>query len=109
MRSILLICAVWLMITAVGCRRSGQQSTNNGAGTTPVSNGLAEDRTRARSLLDKGEGVVSQRSGRRSMLAFMKRSIGSGPRGAHFGWHWASRLMGKVKNRKRSTKSQLRL
>jgi Flp pilus assembly protein TadD len=55
MRSILLICAVWLMILAIGCKRSGQQSTNNSAGTPEVSNGLAGDRSRARSLLDKGK------------------------------------------------------
>jgi Flp pilus assembly protein TadD len=55
MRSILLICAVWLMILAVGCKRSGQQSTNNSAGTPEVSNGLAEDRSKARSLLEKGK------------------------------------------------------
>ena len=55
MRSILLICAVWLMVLAIGCKRSGQQSTNNSAGTPEVSNGLAGDRARARSLLDKGK------------------------------------------------------
>ena len=55
MRSILLICAVWLMIMAVGCKRSGQQSTNNSAGSPPVSNGLAGDQTRARTLLDQGK------------------------------------------------------
>jgi len=54
MRSILLICAVWLMILAIGCKRSGQQSTNNSAGPPEVSNGLAGDRSRARSLVDKG-------------------------------------------------------
>jgi len=55
MRSILLICAVWLMILAIGCKRSGQQSTNNSAGTPEVSNSLAGDRARARSLLDQGK------------------------------------------------------
>jgi Flp pilus assembly protein TadD len=55
MRSILLICAVWLMILAIGCKRSGQQSTNNSAGTPEVSNVSAGDRARARSLLDKGK------------------------------------------------------
>ncbi|HEX3251343.1 MAG TPA: tetratricopeptide repeat protein [Pyrinomonadaceae bacterium] len=55
MRSILLICAVWLMILAIGCKRSGQQNTNNSAGTPEVSNGLAVDPVRARSLLDKGK------------------------------------------------------
>jgi Flp pilus assembly protein TadD len=55
MRSILLICAVWLMILAIGCKRSGQLSTNNSAGTPEVSNGLAGDRSKAQSLLDKGK------------------------------------------------------
>ena len=55
MRSILLICAVWLMILAIGCKRSGQQSTNNSAGAPEVSNGLASDPAKARSLLDQGK------------------------------------------------------
>lgn len=55
MRSILLICAVWLTILAIGCKRSGQQSTNNSAGTPEVSNGLAADRSKARGLLDRGK------------------------------------------------------
>src|SRR5678815_3990828 len=55
MRSILLICAVWLMILSLGCKRSGQQSTNNSSGTPEVSNGLAGDRTKARTLLDQGK------------------------------------------------------
>jgi tetratricopeptide (TPR) repeat protein len=55
MRSILLICAVWLMILSIGCKRSGQQSTNNSAGPPQVSNNLAGDRAQARTLLDKGK------------------------------------------------------
>ena len=43
------------MISAIGCKRSGQQSTNNSAGTPEVSNGSAGDRARARSLLEKGK------------------------------------------------------
>lgn len=72
MRSILLICAVWLMIWAVGCKRSGQQSTNNSAETRPVSNGLAEDRTRARSLLDKGKELYLNDQDAEAVLAFME-------------------------------------
>src|SRR5215216_6355626 len=72
MRLILLICAVWLMISAVGCRRSGQQSTNNSAGTPPVSNGLAEDRTRARGLLDKGKELYQRDQDAEAVLAFME-------------------------------------
>src|SRR5215208_6496054 len=55
MRSILLICAVWLLVFASGCKRSGQQSTNNSAGTAEVSNHSAGDRTRAREQLEKGK------------------------------------------------------
>lgn len=72
MRSILLICAVWLMIWAVGCKRSGQQNTNNSAETRPVSNGLAEDRTRARSLLDKGKELYLNDQDAEAVLAFME-------------------------------------
>jgi len=55
MRSILIICAVWLLVLATGCKRSGQQSTNNSAGAPQVSNNLPEDRSRARAQLDKGK------------------------------------------------------
>ena len=55
MRSILLICAVWLLVSAVGCKRSGQQSTNNNSAAPEVSNGLSGDRAKARTLLDKGK------------------------------------------------------
>src|ERR1051325_1990115 len=72
MRSILLICAVWLMISAVGCKRSGQQSTNNNAETTPVSNNLAGDRTRARGLLDKGKELYRNDQDAEAVLAFME-------------------------------------
>ena len=72
MRSILLICAVWLMIWAVGCKRSGQQSTNNSAETRPVSNGFAEDRTRARRLLDKGKELYLNDQDAEAVLAFME-------------------------------------
>ena len=72
MRSILLICAVWLMIWAVGCKRSGQQSTNNSAETRPVSNGLTEDRTRARGLLDKGKELYLNDQDAEAVLALME-------------------------------------
>src|ERR1044072_9403592 len=57
MRSILIICAVWLLVLATGCKRSGQQSTINSAGPAPVSNNLPADRTRARAQLDSGKDV----------------------------------------------------
>ena len=72
MRSILLICAVWLMILAIGCKRSGQLSTNNSAGTPEVSNNLAGDRTRARSLLDKGKELYRNDQDAEAVLAFME-------------------------------------
>src|SRR5215216_5348462 len=72
MRSILFICAVSLMISAVGCKRSGQQSTNDSAGTQPVSNGLVEDRTRARGLLDKGKELYLKDQDAEAVLALME-------------------------------------
>jgi tetratricopeptide (TPR) repeat protein len=55
MRLILLFCSVCLLVFALGCKRSGQQSTNNSAGTAEVSNGLNGDRSQAKALLDKGK------------------------------------------------------
>ena len=72
MRSILLICAVWLMILAIGCKRSGQQSTNNSAGPQEVSNNLAGDRARARSLLDKGKELYRNDQDSEAVQAFME-------------------------------------
>ncbi|HEY2962287.1 MAG TPA: tetratricopeptide repeat protein [Pyrinomonadaceae bacterium] len=54
MRLILLICAVCLLALAFGCKRSGQQSTNNSAGPAAVSNGLGRDPRQARELLARG-------------------------------------------------------
>ena len=70
MRSILLICAVWLVVFAIGCKRSGQQSTNNSAGSPQVSNGLAEDRNRARDLLEKGKGLYRNDQDEEAVAAF---------------------------------------
>jgi tetratricopeptide (TPR) repeat protein len=72
MRSILSICAVGLMILAIGCKRSGQQSLNNSAGTPEVSNNLAGDRTRARSLVDKGKELYRNDQDAEAVLAFME-------------------------------------
>lgn len=55
MRLILSICALCLLALAVGCKRSGQQSTNNSAGPAAVSNDPAANRGRARELLEKGK------------------------------------------------------
>ena len=72
MRSILIICAVWLMVLASGCKRSGQQSTDNSAGPPPVSNNLPEDRTRARAQLDKGKELFRNDQDAEAVLAFME-------------------------------------
>lgn len=55
MRLILLICAVCVLAPVVGCKRNGQQSTNNSAGTAEVSNNLPGGQARARELLEKGK------------------------------------------------------
>ena len=72
MRSILLICAVWLVVFAIGCKRSGQQSTNNSAGSPPVSNSLAEDRTRAREHLAKGKDLYREDQDAEAVLEFQE-------------------------------------
>ena len=72
MRSILLICAVWLLIFTFGCKRSGQQSTNNSAGTETVSNNLPENRTRAREQLEKGKQLYRNDQDAESVLAFQE-------------------------------------
>jgi Flp pilus assembly protein TadD len=55
MRLILSICAVCLLALAVGCKRTGQQSTDNSAGPAAVSTDSGANRGRARELLDKGK------------------------------------------------------
>lgn len=72
MRSILLICAVWLLIFASGCKRSGQQRTNNSAGIAEVSNNLAGDRTRAREQLEKGKELYRNDQDAEAVLAFQE-------------------------------------
>src|SRR5215217_5907393 len=72
MRSILIISAVWLMILATGCKRNGQQSTNNSAGPAQVSNSLPEDRTRARAQLDKGKELYRNDQDAEAVLALQE-------------------------------------
>jgi tetratricopeptide (TPR) repeat protein len=72
MRSVLLICAVCLVVSAFGCKRSNQQSTNNSAGPSQVSNNLAEDRTRAREQLEKGKQLYRDDQDAEAALAFME-------------------------------------
>jgi len=71
-RSILIICAVWLTVFATGCKRSGQQSTNNSAGSSQVSNNLPEDRTRARAELDKGKELYRNDLDAEAVLALQE-------------------------------------
>src|SRR6185503_15732753 len=54
MRLILLFCSVCLLMFAPGCKL-GSQSTDNSAGTAQVSNSLNEDKSQAKSLLEKGK------------------------------------------------------
>lgn len=85
MRSILLICAGWLLIFALGCKRSGQQSTNNSAGSPQVSNNLAEDRTRAREHLQKGKDLYRDDHDAEAVLAFQEAvRLDPGLAEAHF-------------------------
>ncbi len=72
MRAILSISAVWLLVFAVGCRRSGQQSTNDSAGTASVSNNLAGERTRAREQLEKGKEFYRNDQDAEAVLAFLE-------------------------------------
>jgi len=70
MRSILLICAIWLMIFAIGCKRSSQLSTNNSAGSPHVSNGLAGDQAGAREQLQKGKELYNRDQDEEAVAAF---------------------------------------
>lgn len=70
MRLILLICALCLLALVSGCKRGGQQTTNNSAGPATVSNGLAGDRTRARELLEKGKELYRNDQDEEAVLAF---------------------------------------
>lgn len=72
MRSLLLICALSLVVVVFGCRRGNQQSTNDSAGTGQVSNNLAEDRTRARDQLEKGKQLYRDDQDAEAVLAFME-------------------------------------
>ena len=72
MRSILLICAVWLVVFAIGCKRSGQQSTNNSAGSSHVSNSLEGDQARAKESLQKGKELDRNDQDAEAVLAFQE-------------------------------------
>src|SRR6185503_4652147 len=70
MRLILLFCSVCLLVFALGCNRSGQQSTNNSAGTADVSNGLNADRSQAKVLLEKGKQLYRDDQDTEAVAAF---------------------------------------
>lgn len=72
MRLILLFCSVCLLVFALGCNRSGQQSTNNSAGTAEVSNGLNGDRSQAKALLDKGKQLYRDDQDTEAVEAFQQ-------------------------------------
>jgi Flp pilus assembly protein TadD len=85
MRLILLICAVWLVVFAVGCKRSGQQSTNNSAGSSHVSNVLEGDQARARESLQKGKELYRNDQDSEAVLAFQEAvRLDPGLAEAHF-------------------------
>ncbi len=60
------------MVFATGCKRSGQQNTDNSPAPPPVSNNLPEDRTRARAELDKGKELFRNDQDAEAVLAFME-------------------------------------
>jgi Flp pilus assembly protein TadD len=60
------------MVLATGCKRSGQQSTDNSAGAPQVSNNLPEDRTRARTQLDRGKELYLNDQDAEAVLAFLE-------------------------------------
>jgi Flp pilus assembly protein TadD len=60
------------MISAMGCKRSGQQSTNNSAGVPQVSNDSAGDRARARAQLDKGKELYRNDQDAEAVLALQE-------------------------------------
>jgi len=72
MRLILLLCSVCLLVFALGCKRTGQQSTNNSAGTAEVSNGLNGDHSQAKALLDKGKQLYLDDQDTEAVAAFQQ-------------------------------------
>ncbi len=70
MRLILLFCSVCLLVFISGCKRSGQQSTNNSAGSAEVSNSLTADRSQAKTLLEKGKELYLDDQDSEAVAAF---------------------------------------
>jgi Flp pilus assembly protein TadD len=85
MRSILIICAIWLVVFTVGCKRSGQLSTNNSAGSAHVSNVLEGDQARAKEQLQKGKELYRNDQDSEAVLAFQEAvRLDPGLAEAHF-------------------------
>jgi tetratricopeptide (TPR) repeat protein len=63
---------VCLLVFALGCKRSGQQSTNNSAGSAEVSNGLEGDRSQAQALLEKGKQLYRDDQDTDAVAAFQQ-------------------------------------
>jgi protein O-GlcNAc transferase len=72
MRLILLFCSVCLLMFALGCKRSGQQSTNNSAATAEVSNSLNRDPAQAKAMLEKGKQLYRDDKDRDAVAAFQQ-------------------------------------
>ena len=72
MRPTLVICALCVLSLAYGCNRSGQQSSNNSAGSATVSNGLDGNRDRARELLAKGKELYRDDQDEQAVQAFQE-------------------------------------
>jgi tetratricopeptide (TPR) repeat protein len=105
MRSILLICVVWLLISVPGCKRSGQQSTNNSAGSAEVSNGLGADRAKARDLLQKGKELYRNDQDAEAVQAFEEAiKLDSGLAEAYFRLGLGYESLGKTEEAEKQYK-----
>jgi Flp pilus assembly protein TadD len=99
MRLILLFCSVCLLVFALGCNRSGQQSTNNSAGTAEVSNGLNADRSQAKALLEKGKELYRDDQDNEAVATF-EQAVKLDPElaEAHFRLALSYEAVGKSEN-----------
>ena len=99
MRLILLFCSVCLLVFGLGCNRSGQQSTNNSAGTAEVSNGLNADRSQAKVLLEKGKQLYRDDQDTEAVAAF-EQAVRLDPdlAEAHFRLGLSYEAVGKTEN-----------
>ena len=72
MRRILLFCSVCSLAFALGCNRSGQQSTNNSAETAGVSNNSTGDRSQAKVLLEQGKQLYREDQDTKAVETFQQ-------------------------------------